>query len=76
MSRHIEQQITMSYNRSVFKSSPYIGLAVVHNHDYREIRRRAFVRELDCKEIGEVGGESGLATSQNIIGEKEIDGGL
>jgi hypothetical protein len=45
-------------NRSLF--------AVVHDHDHRKTRRRAFARQRDCEEVGKLGGETGLAPQQDV----------
>ena len=39
-----EQRVTVSHYHAVFEPSLRIHFAVVHDHDHREIRRRALVR--------------------------------
>jgi hypothetical protein len=38
-------------------------------------RRRAFARQRDYKEVGELGGETELAPQQDVTGEKKVDDG-
>jgi hypothetical protein len=71
---HTEQRVPVVHHRSVLQPPLRVHLAVVHDHDHREARRRAFARQGDREEVGELGGETGLAAQQDVVGEQEVDG--
>ena len=71
MGRRTEQRIPVPHHRPVLQPPQRVHLAVVHDHDYRETRCRAFARQQDREEVGKLGGETGLAPQQGVVGEKE-----
>ena len=70
-----EQRVPVPHHRPVLWPPQRVHLAVVHDHDHRKARRRAFARQRDRKEVGKLGGETGLTPQQDVVGGEEVDGG-
>jgi hypothetical protein len=69
--RRTEQRIPVPHHRPVLQPPQRVRLAVVHDHDHRETRCRAFARQRDREEVGKLGGETGLLHSGTLWARRE-----